>query len=107
MSPDEAEQQAVHLLACSADMLPAPLPPISMFDLLEALQVREMFPMCLPHMDVIPGPAANWALSIWNNPDETEKIDFFEIIAFMYTNIFLKIVWLLIQIGIKELKRLV
>lgn len=41
ISPDEAEQQAVHLLACSADKLPAPLPPISMFDLLEALQVRE------------------------------------------------------------------
>ncbi|XP_074544560.1 transcriptional adapter 1 isoform X1 [Halichoeres trimaculatus] len=40
VSPDEAEQQAVHLLACSADMLPAPLPPISMFDLLEALQVH-------------------------------------------------------------------
>ncbi|CAJ1071726.1 transcriptional adapter 1 [Xyrichtys novacula] len=40
ISPDEAEQQAVHLLACSADMLPAPLPPISMFDLLEALQVH-------------------------------------------------------------------
>lgn len=39
ISPDEAEQQAVHLLACSADKLPAPLPPISMFDLLEALQV--------------------------------------------------------------------
>uniref|UniRef100_H3CQZ8 Transcriptional adapter 1 n=1 Tax=Tetraodon nigroviridis TaxID=99883 RepID=H3CQZ8_TETNG len=40
ISPDEAEQQAVHLLACSADRLPAPLPPISMFDLLEALQVH-------------------------------------------------------------------
>ncbi|KAF3699048.1 Transcriptional adapter 1 Transcriptional adapter 1-like protein [Channa argus] len=40
MSPDEAEQQAVHLLACSADSLPAPLPPISMFDILEALQVH-------------------------------------------------------------------
>uniref|UniRef100_A0A3Q0RWR1 Transcriptional adapter 1 n=1 Tax=Amphilophus citrinellus TaxID=61819 RepID=A0A3Q0RWR1_AMPCI len=40
VSPDEAEQQAVHLLACSADSLPAPLPPISMFDLLEALQVH-------------------------------------------------------------------
>ncbi|XP_075876874.1 transcriptional adapter 1 [Nelusetta ayraudi] len=40
VSPDEAEQQAVHLLACSADMLPAPLPPINMFDLLEALQVH-------------------------------------------------------------------
>uniref|UniRef100_A0A3Q3XD03 Transcriptional adapter 1 n=1 Tax=Mola mola TaxID=94237 RepID=A0A3Q3XD03_MOLML len=40
VSPDEAEQQAVHLLACSADTLPAPLPPISMFDLLEALQVH-------------------------------------------------------------------
>lgn len=38
--PDEAEQQAVHLLACSADSLPAPLPPVSMFDLLEALQVH-------------------------------------------------------------------
>lgn len=42
MSPDEAEQQAVHLLACSADSLCAPLPPISMFDLLEALQVRQI-----------------------------------------------------------------
>ncbi|KAM3866357.1 transcriptional adapter 1 isoform 2-T2 [Diretmus argenteus] len=40
VSPDEAEQQSVHLLACSADGLPAPLPPISMFDLLEALQVH-------------------------------------------------------------------
>ncbi|KAJ0011814.1 hypothetical protein NQD34_012789 [Periophthalmus magnuspinnatus] len=40
MSPDEAEQQAVHLLACSADTLPASLPPINMFDLLEALQVN-------------------------------------------------------------------
>lgn len=43
ISPDEAEQQAVHLLACSADKLPAPLPPISMFDLLEALQVSENY----------------------------------------------------------------
>lgn len=43
ISPDDAEQQAVHLLACSADMLPAPLPPISMFDLLEALQVRKIY----------------------------------------------------------------
>ncbi|CAK6952150.1 transcriptional adapter 1 [Scomber scombrus] len=40
VSPDEAEQQAVHLLACSADSLCAPLPPISIFDLLEALQVH-------------------------------------------------------------------
>ncbi|XP_072220299.1 transcriptional adapter 1 [Leuresthes tenuis] len=40
VSPDDAEQKAVHLLACSADSLPAPLPPISMFDLLEALQVH-------------------------------------------------------------------
>lgn len=48
VSPDEAEQQAVHLLACSADMLPAPLPPISMFDLLEALQVRKNVLMCAP-----------------------------------------------------------
>lgn len=49
ISPDDAEQQAVHLLACSADMLPAPLPPISMFDLLEALQVRKMSKMILYH----------------------------------------------------------
>uniref|UniRef100_A0A672IS49 Transcriptional adapter 1 n=1 Tax=Salarias fasciatus TaxID=181472 RepID=A0A672IS49_SALFA len=40
VSPDEAEQQAVHLLACSADRPSAPLPPINMFDLLEALQVH-------------------------------------------------------------------
>uniref|UniRef100_A0A3P8WK86 Transcriptional adapter 1 n=1 Tax=Cynoglossus semilaevis TaxID=244447 RepID=A0A3P8WK86_CYNSE len=40
VSPDDAEQQAVHLLACSADRLPAPLSPISLFDLLEALKVH-------------------------------------------------------------------
>lgn len=40
VSPDEAEQQAVHLLACSADSLPASLSPINLFDLLEALQVH-------------------------------------------------------------------
>ncbi|XP_028328872.1 transcriptional adapter 1 [Gouania willdenowi] len=40
LSPDEAEQQAVHLLACAADGLPASLPPINMFDLFEALQVQ-------------------------------------------------------------------
>ncbi|CAL8280839.1 unnamed protein product [Lota lota] len=40
VAPDEAEQQAVHLLACSSDSIPVPLPPISMFDLLEALQVH-------------------------------------------------------------------
>lgn len=38
--PDEAEQKAVHLLACSSSSPSAPLPPISMFDLLQALQVR-------------------------------------------------------------------
>uniref|UniRef100_A0A4W5PCG6 Uncharacterized protein n=1 Tax=Hucho hucho TaxID=62062 RepID=A0A4W5PCG6_9TELE len=37
---DDAEQQAALLLACSGDSLLAPLPPISMFDLLEALQVH-------------------------------------------------------------------
>uniref|UniRef100_A0A3Q2PKK0 Transcriptional adapter 1 n=1 Tax=Fundulus heteroclitus TaxID=8078 RepID=A0A3Q2PKK0_FUNHE len=40
VSPDDAEQKAVHLLACSSDTLPAPLPPISMLDLLEALKVH-------------------------------------------------------------------
>ncbi|XP_018608832.1 transcriptional adapter 1 isoform X1 [Scleropages formosus] len=40
ISPDEVEQQAALLLACSGDRLPAPLPPISMADLLEALQVH-------------------------------------------------------------------
>uniref|UniRef100_A0A3P9KMX5 Transcriptional adapter 1 n=2 Tax=Oryzias TaxID=8089 RepID=A0A3P9KMX5_ORYLA len=38
--PDEAEQKAVHLLACSSSSPSAPLPPISMFDLLQALQVH-------------------------------------------------------------------
>lgn len=52
ISPDDAEQQAVHLLACSADMLPAPLPPISMFDLLEALQVRKMYKMIPCHIQL-------------------------------------------------------
>ncbi|XP_029477079.1 transcriptional adapter 1-like isoform X2 [Oncorhynchus nerka] len=37
---DDAEQQAALLLACSGDSLLAPLPPINMFDLLEALQVH-------------------------------------------------------------------
>ncbi|RXM98332.1 Transcriptional adapter 1 [Acipenser ruthenus] len=38
VSPDEAEQQAALLLACSGDRLLAAPPPVSMFDLLEALQ---------------------------------------------------------------------
>ncbi|KAM9500921.1 transcriptional adapter 1 isoform 2-T2 [Clarias gariepinus] len=40
VSPDDAEQQAAFLLACSGTSAPAPLPPISLFDLLEALQVH-------------------------------------------------------------------
>ncbi|KAJ8357290.1 hypothetical protein SKAU_G00200840 [Synaphobranchus kaupii] len=40
VSPDEAEQQAALLLACCGHSLPAPLPPISIADLLEALQVH-------------------------------------------------------------------
>lgn len=40
VSPDDAEQQAAFLLACSGSSAPAPLPPISMYDLLEALQVH-------------------------------------------------------------------
>ncbi|XP_017575624.1 transcriptional adapter 1 [Pygocentrus nattereri] len=40
VSPDDAEQQAALLLACSGDTVPAPLPPIGMYDLLEALQVH-------------------------------------------------------------------
>ncbi|XP_061746089.1 transcriptional adapter 1 [Nerophis ophidion] len=40
ISPDEAEQQAVHLLACSAHSFHMALPPVTMFDLLEALQVH-------------------------------------------------------------------
>lgn len=48
MSPDDAEQQAAFLLACSGSVAPAPLPPISMYDLLEALQVRSesLDPFC-------------------------------------------------------------
>ncbi|KAL2097730.1 hypothetical protein ACEWY4_006937 [Coilia grayii] len=45
VSPDDAEQQAALLLACSGHSLPAPLPPINMYDLLEALQVhRKVMP---------------------------------------------------------------
>ncbi|KAJ1172273.1 hypothetical protein NDU88_004120 [Pleurodeles waltl] len=45
LHPDEAEQQAALLLACSGDILPASLPPVNMYDLLEALQVnREVIP---------------------------------------------------------------
>ncbi|KAK3546709.1 hypothetical protein QTP70_032210 [Hemibagrus guttatus] len=40
VSPDDAEQQAAFLLACSGSSAPAPLPPINMYDLLEALQVH-------------------------------------------------------------------
>ncbi|XP_043941158.1 transcriptional adapter 1 isoform X2 [Protopterus annectens] len=43
--PDDAEQQAAMLLACSGDTLPASLPPINMYDFLEALKVhREVIP---------------------------------------------------------------
>ncbi|XP_016057839.1 PREDICTED: transcriptional adapter 1 isoform X1 [Miniopterus natalensis] len=43
--PDDAEQQAALLLACSGDTLPASLPPVNMHDLFEALQVhREVIP---------------------------------------------------------------
>ncbi|XP_076404041.1 transcriptional adapter 1 isoform X2 [Peromyscus maniculatus bairdii] len=43
--PDDAEQQAAFLLACSGDTLPAALPPVNMYDLFEALQVhREVIP---------------------------------------------------------------
>ncbi|XP_035375545.1 transcriptional adapter 1 [Electrophorus electricus] len=45
VSPDDAEQQAALLLACSGGSVPAPLPPIGMYDLLEALQVhRQVMP---------------------------------------------------------------
>ncbi|XP_064415951.1 transcriptional adapter 1 isoform X1 [Latimeria chalumnae] len=39
-SPDDTEQQAALLLACSGNSLPASLPPVNMYDLLDALQVR-------------------------------------------------------------------
>ncbi|XP_054021327.1 transcriptional adapter 1 [Dryobates pubescens] len=52
--PDDAEQQAALLLACSGDALPACLPPVNMFDLLEALQV---------HKEVIPAHTV-YALNI-------------------------------------------
>ncbi|XP_063283427.1 transcriptional adapter 1 [Pelobates fuscus] len=43
--PDDAEQQAALLLACSGDSVPASLPPVNMYDLLEALQIhREVVP---------------------------------------------------------------
>ncbi|KAG8436683.1 hypothetical protein GDO86_007682 [Hymenochirus boettgeri] len=45
LHPDEAEQQAALLLACSGDNFPASLPPLNMYDLLEALQIhREVIP---------------------------------------------------------------
>ncbi|KAM9242018.1 transcriptional adapter 1 isoform 3-T3 [Dugong dugon] len=45
LPPDDAEQQAALLLACSGDTLPASLPPVNMYDLFEALQVhREVIP---------------------------------------------------------------
>ncbi|MBV98689.1 Transcriptional adapter 1, partial [Eschrichtius robustus] len=39
LPPDDAEQQAALLLACSGDTLPTSLPPVNMYDLFEALQV--------------------------------------------------------------------
>lgn len=50
--PDDAEQQAALLLACSGDTLPASLPPVNMYDLFEALQVS-----CLSYTAVSPGSA--------------------------------------------------
>ncbi|KAM9109609.1 transcriptional adapter 1 isoform 2-T2 [Megaptera novaeangliae] len=45
LPPDDAEQQAALLLACSGDTLPTSLPPVNMYDLFEALQVhREVIP---------------------------------------------------------------
>lgn len=40
--PDDAEQQAALLLACSGDNLPPSLPPVNMYDLLEALKVMSV-----------------------------------------------------------------
>lgn len=45
--PDDAEQQAAFLLACSGDTLPASLPPVNMYDLFEALQVFLKFKLAL------------------------------------------------------------
>ncbi|XP_072276035.1 transcriptional adapter 1 [Pyxicephalus adspersus] len=43
--PDDAEQQAALLLACSGDNLPPSLPPVNMYDLLEAFKInREVIP---------------------------------------------------------------
>ncbi|KAM4022921.1 transcriptional adapter 1 [Anomaloglossus baeobatrachus] len=43
--PDDAEQQAALLLACSGDSLPPSLPPVNMFDLFETLKIhREVIP---------------------------------------------------------------
>lgn len=39
LPPDDAEQQAALLLACSGDTVPVSLPPVNMYDLFEALQV--------------------------------------------------------------------
>ncbi|KAG8132907.1 putative Transcriptional adapter 1-like protein [Naja naja] len=45
LPPDDAEQQAALLLACSGDTSPATLPPVNMYDLFEALQIhREVVP---------------------------------------------------------------
>ncbi|NXJ84135.1 TADA1 protein, partial [Trogon melanurus] len=52
--PDDVEQQAALLLACSGDTLPASLPPVNMYDLFEALQV---------HKEVIPAHTV-YALNI-------------------------------------------
>ncbi|PIO24506.1 hypothetical protein AB205_0045330, partial [Aquarana catesbeiana] len=41
--PDDAEQQAALLLACSGDNLPPSLPPVNMYDLLEALKGLYVF----------------------------------------------------------------
>ncbi|GCB61149.1 transcriptional adapter 1 isoform X1 [Scyliorhinus torazame] len=45
LSPDDVEQQAALLLACSGEDMLASLPPVNMYDLLGALQVhREVIP---------------------------------------------------------------
>lgn len=61
--PDDAEQQAALLLACSGDTLPASLPPVNMYDLFEALQVS-----CLSYAAVSPGsavPSSRYQYQFW------------------------------------------
>lgn len=63
--PDDAEQQAALLLACSGDTLPASLPPVNMYDLFEALQVSCYADVSQAVLPWVPAASLGFSLHAW------------------------------------------